>query len=318
LPPELDWFADTRRQHGVTEKRPLQHYSYAWVPKRRGAPRLIEAPKPRLKALQRQILRDILDRIPVHEAAHGFVKGRSCLGGAARHGGEAVVATLDLADFFPSVPLERVHGIFRCLGYPTAVARLLTGLCSTTTPRGVLAAAPGVKRPPGAFVPEAAPHLPQGAPTSPALANLSANRLDARLDQLAEYAGARYTRYADDLAFSGDDEFAAGIGSFLATVEEIIRAERFAPNRRKTRIMRRAGRQQVTGLVVNQHLNVPRPDYDRLKAILHNCARHGPAGQNRDGHPDFRAHLDGRVGWVQTVNPHRGLKLRLLFEAIAW
>ncbi|NNG04609.1 MAG: RNA-directed DNA polymerase, partial [Inquilinus sp.] len=164
LPPELDWFADTRRQHGVTEKRPLQHYSYAWVPKRRGAPRLIEAPKPRLKALQRQILRDILDPIPVHEAAHGFVKGRSCLGGAARHGGEAVVATLDLVDFFPSVPLERVHGIFRCLGYPGAVARLLTGLCSTTTPRGVLAAAPGPKRRRGAFVPEAAPHLPQGAP----------------------------------------------------------------------------------------------------------------------------------------------------------
>ena len=94
--------------------------------------------------------------------------------------------------------------------------------------------------------------------------------------------------------------------------------EGFAVNRAKTRIMRQGDRQRVTGLTVNDHINVPRREYDRLKATLHNCARHGPANQNRDNHPDFRAHLDGRITWVENVNPPRGLKLRLLFMAVEW
>lgn len=89
--PDLEWLSDARRQHGRTETRALQHYTYAWVPKRSGALRLVEAPKARLKAAQRRILREILNPIPVHDAAHGFVRGRSCLTAAQRHGGERVV-----------------------------------------------------------------------------------------------------------------------------------------------------------------------------------------------------------------------------------
>ncbi len=82
--------------------------------------------------------------------------------------------------------------------------------------------------------------------------------------------------------------------------------------------MRRSVRQRVTGLVVNQHINVARESYDRLKATLHNCLRRGPADQNRAGHRSFRAHLDGRIAWVESVNPGRGQKLRAMFEAIVW
>ncbi len=312
---DLDWLSDARRQHGRTKERPLQNYTYAWVPKRAGSVRLIEAPKARLKAVQRKILGEILNAIPAHDAAHGFVRGRSCLSAAQRHGGEKIVVGLDLRDFFLTVPLRRVHGLFRCAGYPWAVARALTGLCTTATPSVMLDAGPveWIARERHRFL-----HLPQGAPTSPALANLSAYRLDCRLKGLAGRWDAHYTRYADDLAFSGDDAFDADIGPFLRGVAAIVEDEGFILNQNKTRIMRRHRRQQVTGLVVNDHLNVPRNDYDRLKATLHNCLHHGPAGQNRDGHTDFQSHLDGRVTWVETVSRHRGLKLRQMFESIAW
>ena len=312
---DLEWLSDARRQHGRTEEPRLQNYTYVWLPKRSGSVRLIEAPKARLKAVQRRILREILNLVPAHDSAHGFVRGRSCHTAARRHGGEQIVVGLDLRDFFLTVPLRRVHGLFRCAGYPWPVARALTGLCSTVTPASVLGAGPAdwTGRDRHRFT-----HLPQGAPTSPALANLCAYRLDCRLSGLAGGMEAQYTRYADDLAFSGGEDLQSGIGPFLRGVATVVEDEGFALNPSKTRVMRRHRRQQVTGLVVNDHLNVPRDAYDRLKATLHNCLRHGPDGQNREGHIDFRAHLDGRVTWVETVNLRRGLKLRRMFESIDW
>jgi RNA-directed DNA polymerase len=313
----LDWFADRRRGHGRADLTALQHYSYAPLSRRSGPPRLIEAPKVRLKAMQRRILAEILDRLPAHPAAHGFVKRRSILTAAQLHAGEAIVITVDLKDFFLTTNLGRVHGLFRSLGFPTEVARLLTGLCSTVTPHGVIAGL--------APVPDWAtqrlyrsPHLPQGAPTSPALANFCASALDRRLSALAARLDARYTRYADDLAFSGDADFARKQRGFLAAVGRITTEEGYQINARKTKIMHRGARQQITGLVVNSHVNVPGERFDALKAILTNCLRHGPASQNRAGHRDFRAHLDGRISFVESINLHRGLRLRLMFDRIVW
>jgi hypothetical protein len=316
---QLEWLADVRDQHRRTATSLLQHYAYAFAPKRFGPPRLIESPKPRLKAIQRRFLRAILDRVPVHDRAYGFVAGRSCLGAAQAHAGEALVATVDLKDFFLNTPLRRVHGLFRSIGYPWAVARLLIGLCSSSTPPSVFMALPEHGRHDWLTrkVYES-PHLPQGAPTSPALANLAAWQLDARLHGLAKSFDANYTRYADDLAFSGDERFARGIKSFLAAVADIARDEGYTLNDRKTRIMRRGGCQRVTGLVVNDHLNVARAGYDRLKATLHNCAKNGPQAENRADLPDFRAHLEGRVVWMENVNRVRGERLRRIFEEIRW
>jgi hypothetical protein len=306
-PAELDWLADSRRAHGSTEKPALQNYRYALIPKRDGTKRLLEAPKPRLKAIQRRILHEILDAVPVHGAAHGFVAGRSCRTGAQIHAGEAVVATFDLAGFFPSIGLPRIHGLFRSLGYPWGAARALAGLCTTLTPRDLR---------PDAL--HGVPHLPQGAPTSPALANLLAFTLDRRLHGLARAAGATYTRYADDLAFSGDAAFAKALPRFTNSVETILREEGFHLNAAKTRIMPRAGRQRVTGIVVNAHCNTGRAEFETLKATLHNCARTGPAAQNREAVPDFHAHLHGRIAWVAQINPARGAKLWGLFDDVDW
>ena len=272
-----------------------------------------------MKAMQKRILHELLETIPVHPSAHGFVGGRSCLSAAQAHAGEFLVATVDLKDFFLNTPLQRVHGIFRSIGYPWAVARLLTGMCSSSTPMSVFTRVPEANR--HDWLTRKifqAPHLPQGAPTSPALANLVAWRLDVRLLGLANAFDAKYTRYADDLAFSGDHTFARKINSFLAAVEDIAQAEGFKLNTRKTRIMRRNARQRITGVVVNEHLNISRPAYETLKATLHNCVKHGPDAQNRDRHHDFRAHLDGRVTWVENVNPARGARLRHLFNEVMW
>jgi hypothetical protein len=142
--------------------------------------------------------------------------------------------------------------------------------------------------------------------------------MDCRLAGLAESAGASYTRYADDLAFSGDEEFEKRADRFSTHVAAILIEEGFTVHHRKTRIMRQGVRQHLAGLVTNQRVNVIRRDFDRLKATLTNCVRSGPQSQNRDGRPSFRSHLEGRVNFVEMINPAKGMRLRKIFEEIQW
>ena len=320
----LDWLADTRGLERRAADEKLRNYRYAWLPRRGGAPRVIERPKTALKAVQRRVLHDLLDWIPAHQAAHGFTRGKSARTGAAAHTGRAVVVRLDLEDFFASVSAARVFGIFRTAGYPEPVAHVLTGLSTNAVPVDEWAAVPRPGDPAQIAAHHrlgrrlAAPHLPQGAPTSPALANLAAFRLDRRLTGLAAALGATYTRYADDITLSGSPALRGQTDRLRATVAEIARAEGFALNARKSRVATNGTRQQVCGIVVNERLNAPREEYDELRAILHNAARRGPAGENRAGVPDFRAHLLGRIAWIESLNPARGRKLRAQFERIMW
>ncbi len=317
---QLAWLADVRSLERTVAAERLRNYRYAAVPRRSGLPRVIEAPKLRLKEVQRWILREILGRVPVHEAAQGFTRGRSVIDHARRHSGRPVLLRLDLSDFFASVSAGRVFGIFQTLGYRSDVAHLLTGLTTNTVPAHVWevvrrAAADAAVQPRFWLGRQlATPHLPQGAPTSPALANLAAFRLDRRLAGLAASAGLRYSRYADDLTFSGG-RLRRGWTGVEALVGEIARAEGFALNAGKSALRTAAARQQVCGIVVNATPNVPRGEFDRLKAILHNAARHGPANQGLAGR---QAELQGRVAWVASLNPARGEKLQRRFEQIDW
>jgi hypothetical protein len=142
--------------------------------------------------------------------------------------------------------------------------------------------------------------------------------VDCRLTGLAKSAGAQYTRYADDLAFSGGKDFERCAERFSTHVAVILHEEGFRVNHRKTRIMRQGVRQHLAGLVINRHANVRRTGFDRLKAILTNCVRLGPKSQNREAHPSFRSHLEGRVGFVESINPAKGKRLRTILEQIAW
>ena len=315
---ELAWFADTRSQERSVADERLRHYRYTWIAKPGGG-RLLEAPKPRLKAIQRAVLDEIVAAIPVHDAAHGFRAGRGVHTAVAPHAGRDTVVHLDLEAFFPSVGPGRVFAILRTAGYPEPVAHLLTGLVTNAVPghvaRHALESSPRSRRMVQAL---RAPHLPQGAPSSPARANLAAQGLDRRVDALARSVGARYTRYADDLVLSGSRRLADHAAGIIAKVDRIAIDEGFRVNDAKTSVRRRHQRQQVTGVVVNGGANVPREDYDRLRALLHNAARHGPASQNRDGHPHFRSHVLGRISWVASLNADRGVKLREAFDRVDW
>ena len=321
-PSRLDWLADCFGRERFRPNQKLRHYRYRWLAKPNGrGRRLIEEPKPLLKSIQRRILKEIFNQIPAHEASHAFRPGRSVLTYVEPHVGQQVVLHLDLRHFFPSIQRARVRALFRWVGYPEAVANLLTGLCTNSVPAEILDEGkdPLVLDPHQRLAEQFGnPHLPQGTPTSPALANLAAYRLDCRLGGLARKAGANYSRYADDLVFSGGYDFRRCLGRFRISVCAIILNEGFEIRRRKTRVMTKGTRQEVAGLVLNQRPNLRRDDYDRLRAILFNCIRSGPESQNHAGRENFPAHLAGRIAYHAAINPGRGAKLMRLFEQIAW
>ena len=187
--------------------------------------------------------------------------------------------------FFPSITGNRVHAVFAALGYPPAVAGVLTGLCTVATPADTLRGLPYAQ----ASQLRTA-HLPQGAPTSPALANLVARTFDIRSSALAQANWLAYTRYADDLAFSGIE--IADVGTLLWTINQIAQDEGFDVHPRKIKVMRPHRRQHLTGLVINDQPSYPRDDYDRLRALLHNAANTSAQEQNRAGVEHFpRPHL---------------------------
>lgn len=256
------------RRLGMTEAELLAvrpEYREFTIPKRSGGTRRILAPADDLKALQRRILRRLLARLRAHPAATGFERGQSIVTNARPHVGQAVVVRLDLKDFFPATRARRIQDYFRKVGWNRPAARLLTRLC--TYDGG----------------------LPQGAPTSPRLSNLVNYRLDARLAGLAvrqqlrnprtneplddRPIGATYTRYADDLTFSFPSDDPDVIHYVIRLTGHIVAAHGYELHRRrKLRILRRHARQQVTGLVVNTRVNLPRATRRWLRAVEHRAA----------------------------------------------
>jgi hypothetical protein len=206
--------------------------------------------------------------------------------------GRAVVINFDLKDFFPSVGFRRVKGLFRKLGYNEHVATILALLC-TEPPRARVEVDGRV-----VYLALGDRVLPQGACTSPAITNALCRRLDARLTALARRHGFAYTRYADDLTFSGDDD------SRVGRLQRSVRS-----------VMRRGGRQEVTGLTVNERPSMARDELRALRAMLHNAAKHGLESQNRAQHPAFAQHLAGRVEFACWADPARAPKLRAALAA---
>jgi hypothetical protein len=296
-----------------------QHYAYRWRRKARGGWRLLEAPHDYLGPVQRKVLHGLLDKARPHEAAHGGVIGRSALTHAQAHAGQPIVWRFDLQDFFGSVRASRVHAMFRTLGYATEVCRALTALCTTATPEPVLLR---LREDLGGSWAHAQrlrdAHLPQGAPTSLALANLCAFGLDLRLDALARQWGARYTRYVDDLVFSGGADLRAASDRFALWVARIVGEEGFALNHRKTGVTPRHRQQRVAGIVVNERVNIMREQFDLLKATLHRHAVHGVNGLGAQEQQRMRAHLLGRIAWVAQLNPTKADRLRRIYARNAW
>lgn len=286
---ELRFYAVHRR----AERHP--HYVAFTAPKRNGGERLIMAPKRRLKALQRKLVELLVRRLPVSPFAHGFRPGGSVRKAAEPHVGKKVVLHLDLKDFFHSVTFARVRGLLVALGYGYPVATALAVLM-TEAPRQPVEADGTVYH-----VPVGPRRCVQGAPTSPGLCNTMALRLDRRLAGLARKHGFAYSRYADDLSFSGDDP--ARVSKLRHHAAEIIRQEGFEVNPEKTRCFRSGGCQRVTGVVVNRVLGLSRQERRRLRAMIHGLRQGGPD----DGR---LAYLRGKLAYLAMLNREQAEKLR--------
>ena len=286
------------------------HYVSFEIPKKSGGTRRLSAPHRQLAAAQHWILTRVLNLVPVHENAHGFITQRSVVTNAVPHVNSAIVINADLKDFFPSITFARVDGLFRSLGYSPAVAAIFALLC-TECPRQTVQmhgttyfAATGPRA------------LPQGACTSPAISNRITHKLDRRMSAMAAKLEYRYTRYADDITWSTSDESAVAVGYVLARIRHIAEDEGFELNHAKTRVQRRSQQQSVTGVVVNDQLGVARETVRTIRAILHNAERTGLASQNRNQHPQFESWLTGMIGWISMVNPEQGQKLRQHFDNV--
>ena len=236
------------------------------VPKRSGGKRRIFAPNDETKRLQRRLLRRVLARLSAHPAAMGFERGKSIVTNARAHQGRPVVVRFDLVDFFPSTRAARVRRYFRRIGWNRRATKVLMRLC---THEG---------------------GLPQGAPTSPRLSNLVNYRIDARLSGMAAALGGVYTRYADDITISladddreapwvihagpartfGLEDNADKIRFLRVFVRRVVEEEGYRLHRRKKlSVRRRHHRQTVTGLVVNERVNLPRSTRRWLRAVEH-------------------------------------------------
>jgi retron-type reverse transcriptase len=293
----------------------VSHYKRFLLPKKTGGHRLISAPMPRLKQAQAWVLTNILDKVTLHEAAHGFRHGRSIVSNARPHVGSDVVINFDLKDFFPSVSMERVKGVFKKgLGYSESVATVLALVC--TEPEIDEVVLDGVTY----FVARGARFLPQGSPASPAVTNLLCRRLDRRLSGLAEALGFVYTRYADDLTFSakGDAAGSVNVGKLLRAVDDIVGHEGFTVHPGKTRVMRRGRQQEVTGVVVNDRPSVDRTTLRKFRATLFQIEKDGPAGKRWGAGHDLLASIHGYACFVAQVDPQRAAPLmaqvRRIFE----
>lgn len=289
----------------------VSHYIHFKLTKKTGGHRLISAPMPDLKKAQHWILDNILSRITPHEAAHGFRSQHNIVTNARPHIGADVIVNLDLKDFFPSITYKRVKGVFRTLGYSESVATVFALIC--TAPDVQQVSLDGQNY----FVALSERHLPQGAPTSPALTNILCRRMDKRITKLAEEFNFTYTRYADDLTFSCNKESSKNISRMMNRVRSIVAHEGFTVNEDKTRVLRKSRQQEVTGVVVNEKLSIDRKTLKRFRATLFQIEKDGLEGKRWGNSSDLISSLQGYANFVFMVDKERGLEFKRRVEAIA-
>ncbi len=321
------------------EARKTKRYVQFTIPKKSGKPRTIHAPVKGLKSIQ-TCLNTILQEVyQPHEAATGFVPGKSILDGARRHLGKPFVYNLDLEDFFPSIPQARVWGRLKVAPFNLAgsaarlqIANIIAGLCCHSLP---LKQPQSMVTPLGEIRSQTHRHvLPQGAPTSPTLTNAICERLDRKLTGLAKRFKLAYSRYADDITFSGNTFVFGKNGGFLKELHAIIAGQNFTINEAKTRLQKPGYRQEVTGLTVNEKPNVQPRYLKQLRRWLHLWETYGEAhaqacflkdyfnpekGRGRREAPFIGNVLRGKLLYLKMVKGDKNeayLKLRARLDAL--
>lgn len=269
-------------------------YRQACIEKKRGGYRILDIPAVNLRNIQKWVLKNILYQIPVSEFACGFCKNRSIVTNAERHVGKECIINIDIKDFFPSIHREQIFNIFYYYGYTTEVSYLLSRLCTFED------------------------YLPQGAPTSPYLSNIVCLKLDKRLSCLAETYDAVYSRYADDITFSGN----AGIKAMLPVAKKIVEEEGFLLNESKTRVAYNCQRQEVTGLLVNGNsVRVSKQYLKKFSQEIYYCKKFGVQSHMQHIQCEkrfFKDHMYGKAYFIYMVDRDLGRKFFSELDDINW
>lgn len=253
-------------------------YRHFSIPKNNGKARNIDEPLPDLKFVQSWILHNILEKCAVSNYAKAYLKGRTLKHNARFHRAQKVVVTMDIKNFFPSISIKDVTSIFESMGYFHDLSCFLAHLCCYNNV------------------------LPQGAPTSPYLSNLRMIALDDKISKYTYEKNIRYTRYADDLTFSGDFN-----PHFLINdVSKFIYHEGFSVNSEKTRIARNNSRQEVTGIIVNSHMQLSKEKRKLIRQQVYYICKFGVEShleRIEENRANYLNHLLGQINFALFVNP---------------
>lgn len=265
-------------------------YSTFKLPKKRGGFRLISAPSKNMQLVQRWILDNILYKLNAGEYAHGFIPKKSIVTNASVHVGQELILGIDIKDFFPSITLSRVIGLFRSIGYSEKISLSLAELCTFNW------------------------RLPQGAPSSPMISNLIAWNMDIKLSKFCNERNLKYSRYADDITISGGKD----LPRYKTLIFRKINEEGFSINMEKVRLHDRGSSQRVTGLVVNDKVTLGRKKRKLLRAMVHNIIKNGLETENRENDPFFKERIFGHLAFAKMVEPDFADSMLNSLKSVDW
>lgn len=321
---EMEELGMSDKFHPFTEKHincycnpnnTFHRYSQFKIPKKAGGFRQITAPKNESYKLILKYLNIVLRSVYTpSDYAMGFAEHRSVVTNADKHKGRNYVFNIDLKDFFPSIEQPRVWKRLQLppFNFPIPIANVIAGLCSMKT-----------KNEEG----NAKYVLPQGAPTSPIITNMICDRLDHRLAGLAKRFNLNYTRYADDITFSSMHNVYQKNGEFQKELKRIIEGQGFTMNDKKTRLQKKGARQEVTGIIVSDKLNVTQKYVRDIRNILYIWDRYGyntayskfypkykiEKGHVKKGNPDLINVVDGKLMYLKMVKGEEDSVYQRLF-----
>ncbi|MGG0747259.1 reverse transcriptase family protein [Priestia megaterium] len=294
-----------------------RYYGTFKLSKKRGGYREISCPNNIIKSIQRWINTSILKVIRPDNSCKSYMPGSSILNNAEMHKDQEAILKMDFYRFFDTITEKKVYLFFKSLGYLNNVAFDLARLTTITPRDNYRLEVEKDKFTPKNFRVTDEGFLPQGAPTSPLLSNLIARRLDVRLRKLAQSLNVTYSRYADDITFSGEIINLPRVG----LVNKIVEEEGFFLNKGKTSIRKQGQKQIVTGLTVSNGVHVPKRYKKEIWKHLYYCKKFGPnehldhIGMSKSSYRDW---LFGRISYVYCIEPHTGIKMMEKFNEIPW
>jgi RNA-directed DNA polymerase len=304
----------------VIRSRDHLYNSYK-IRKKSGGKRWIMSPNKELKIIQNWILVNILNKVENHDSSNAFVKGKSIISNAKNHTNKELILNIDLYRFFDTITEKRVCGLIKNLGYTEKFSYDIARLLCVSPPKSYWKEIRKENRLKKKLINSKPAILPQGAPTSPMISNLISKRLDKAFFNYCSKCNIDYSRYADDLTFSGKREDMLS----LDLIKKIIRQQGFTINAKKTKYLSCHKKQTVTGITVNNGIYVDKKLVNQINQELYYCLKYGYKNhldyKSKKGEiikTNYKDWLLGKICFINSVEKERGEKYFSMFNQINW